>query len=188
MDENFAWENLKRVRHYFLNKYDGTPCTYLLTNEDINKNILLFMNLLNASRDYPYHLQKNLTKKIINNGARMFLYLNSCPYTSRKEYFALFLNQVFKTYIFEPTNTGMILYTLNLIKVSNNDERIIASKILKKLSSIFKLSLVQSQNGHKILTEKTALGNLGWVYTIQFPVRELTFRHLFIKPSSSYFG
>ena len=161
MDENFAWENLKRVRHYFLNKYDGTPCTYLLTNEDINKNILLFMNLLNASRDYPYHLQKNLTKKIINNGARMFIYLNSCSDTLKKEDIAKFYEEVFKKCLFEPTNTGIILHTLNMMKLSTNDERIIASRILKKLSSIFKLTVVQSQNGHKILPRKNALGNIG---------------------------
>ena len=58
--------------------------------------------------------------------------------------------------MFEPTNTGIILYTLNVMKLFPNDERKIASKILEKISTLFKLPLIQSQKHN--LTLESAKG------------------------------
>ena len=144
LDENIAWENVKTVRKIHLIKYAGylSLCQYLLPNENIRENINLFMNLTNASSS---NLQKNLTKDVINRGAKMFIHLNSCPKTVVKETVRLFFNQVFKKFFFEPTNSGIILYTKNAMKRSSNDIRIIASKILEKISTLFELSSIQSQ-------------------------------------------
>ena len=100
------------------------------------------MKLVNASST---NLQKNLTKDVINRGAKMFIHLNSCPGTREKEIFRSFFNQVFKKFFFEPTNSGIILYTKNAMKRSSNDIRIIASKILEKISTLFELPSIQSQ-------------------------------------------
>ena len=112
------------------------------------------MNLVNASSS---SLKKNLTKEVINRGTKMFLYLNSCLKTKTKKVDILeIFQQVFKTYMFEPTNTGIILYTLNVMKLFPNDERKIASKILEKISTLFKLPLIQSQKHN--LTLESAKG------------------------------
>ena len=153
LDQNFSWENVKRVRKdYLMNRHNGS-CKYLLPIEHIDLNVYLFMNLVNASSS---HLQKSLTKEVINNGAKMFLYLNSCPCDQAKAKIYTFFLQVFKKYLYEPTNSGMILYTLNAMKLFSNDGRIISSKVFEKISILFEMSLLQSQKGQ--LKKETTLG------------------------------
>ena len=162
MDHNISSEDVKTVRTGFLDSYnDIDNCTYLLKSEDIKKNILSLINLLNISLPdyddyYHRHRPKTLTKDAINTAAKLFLKLNSCPKISKRENILKFFKQVFKKEVFEPTNSGMILYTLNAMKLFSNDERIIASKILEKVSALFNLTFVQSQNNFKILTEDSA--------------------------------
>ena len=143
LDQSIAWENIETVRNFFLIKYNGYSCHYLLPNENIRENINLFMDLTNASSS---NIKKNLTKEVINCGTVMFLYLNSCPPTTKaiQENYNFF-KEVLKKYLFEPTNSGIILYTLNAMKLFPNDGRIIASKILEKITTLFGLSSIQSQ-------------------------------------------
>ena len=106
-------------------------------------------------------MPKNLTKEAINNGAKMFLYLNSCPRLKDKSNIFTFFQQVFKKSLFEPTNTGIILYMLNAMKLFPNDGRKITSKLLKKVANLLKLSLDQNNKSHEIFTEgSTRLGIL----------------------------
>ena len=153
LDQDTCWEHLKTVRENYLNKNKESSCQkkYLLPNENINENIELFMNLLNVSSS---NLQKNLTKDVINKGAKMFIYLNSCSKTSTKLNLKKFFENVFEKQVFQKsTNSGKILYILRAMKLFSNDGRIIASKILEKISNLFELSLIQSQKDH--LTTKS---------------------------------
>ena len=112
------------------------------------------MDLVNASSS---HFQKNLTKDAINNGAKMYLYLNSCPYDKAKAYYIYnFFSRVFKKFLYEPTNSGMILYTLNAMRLFSNDGRMISSKVLEKISILFEISLFQSKQGQ--LKKETTRG------------------------------
>ena len=112
LDQNIAWENVKKVRNDFIKSYnESSSCKYLLSFKDIKHNTQLFMNLLNAT-----NLQKNLTKEAINRGAKIFLYLNSCPKTKTKDNILDIFKQILKKFKFEPTNSGIILYTLSLIE------------------------------------------------------------------------
>ena len=154
LDHNICWKNLKSVRKIYLDKYKGSSCKYLVPNEIINENIELFMNLVNASSSY---LQKNLTKDVIDKGAKMFIYLNSCSKTSTKDNFKSFFKQVFDKSGYQySTNSGKILYTLNAVKLFSNDGRIISSKVLEKISILFEMSLFQSLNGQ--LKNETTIG------------------------------
>ena len=141
LDQNIAWENVKKVRNDFIKSYnESSSCKYLLSFKDIKHNTQLFMNLSNAT-----NLQKNLTKEAINRGAKIFLYLNSCPKTKTKKRYLTIFKQIFKTSKFESTNSGIILFTLNVMKLFPNDGRKIASKILEKISTLIKLPLIQTQ-------------------------------------------
>ena len=153
MDPNIAWDAIKEERDYYLNytfDYDKT-CTFLIPNDDIEENNWYVMYLLNISASEE---QKNLTKDDINSGAEMFLYLNSCPQTETKEDIETIFERVFKKYLFEPTNSGIVLYTLNAKRRLSNDKRIIASKILEKISTVFNLSLVPLQKDFLNLNEE----------------------------------
>ena len=63
-----------------------------------------------------------------------------------------FLRQVFTKFVFEPTNSGIILYTLSAMKLFTNDGRMIA---LKVLSTFFKMSYFQTKNNSSIFTEES---------------------------------
>ena len=161
MDHKISSENVKKVRTRFLESYNATNCTYLLSNKDINNNILSLINLLNTSSSNPnieYQSPKNLTKDAINSAAKLFLYLNTCPNTTKKENILDFYKQIFKFWFEEPTNLGMILYILNAMRLSSNDERIIASHILEKVSTPLNFSFVQYQNNFEILKEDSIFG------------------------------
>ena len=93
-----------------MNTYKGSYCNTLVPNENIIENNEIFMDLVNVS---SLNLQRNLTKDVINKGAKMFIFLNSCSKTSTKENFLYFFKQVFdKASAQYSTNSGMILYTL----------------------------------------------------------------------------
>ena len=78
----------------------------------------------------------------------MFLYLNSCPPDYAKTKFVLnFFLQIIKKYLYEPTNSGIILYALNAMNLFPNDGRIISAKVLEKISNLFDMSLFQSKQG-----------------------------------------
>ena len=164
MDYKISSENVKKVRTRFLESYkdkNATNCTYLLSNKDINNNILSLINLLNTSSSNPnieYQSPKNLTKDAINSAAKLFLYLNTCPNTTKKENILDFYKQIFKFWFEEPTNLGMILYILNAMRLSSNDERIIASHILEKVSTPLNFSFIQYQNNFEILKEDSIFG------------------------------
>ena len=153
LDARTAWLYVKHVRDTFFNSYN--ECTqHLLPNEDMQKNVKGLMQLLNVT-SAPTHKNK-LAKDIINDGAKMFLFLNSCPNTLKKNNLFLYFKQVFKKVLYEPTKSGMIIYTLKAIKEKSNDGRIIASKILKRVASILKLPYAPSKNGFKVFNKDAA--------------------------------
>ncbi len=180
LDQNSSWETAKKVRTDFLNRDNNLPCQYLLTNEEIKENIRSFINLENETFPHQekanpgfltssttpsyiqYHIPKNLSRDVINNGAKMFLYLNSCHKPQLRTDIYFYFYQVFKKTWFEPTNSGIFLYTLNAMKLFPNDERIIASKILEKVVTQLKLSFVQSQR--VFLSKKAIIGMNSFMY------------------------
>ncbi len=149
LDPNNSWENLKAVRNAFLKKTKSSSCTYLLTNNQIKTNIRSFKSVVKSSTSF---LQKNLTKDVINSGAKMFLYLNSCPKTKSKlRNFETYFSKVFHgraSSFVEPTNSGTILYLLKAMKLFPNDERVIVSKVLEKFLSHCNLP-IPSYNRYK---------------------------------------
>ena len=153
LDLKTAWKHVINARGYFVQNYVESDCTYLLSNEDILKNtqrikLQLFMQLINVSSSSFSKL--DLDKDAINTGAKMFLFLNSCPNTIKQNWLLTFYSQVFKKKLFEPTKSGMIIYLLKAMKEQSSDGREIASKILKKVASMFRLPYAPSQAGFKV--------------------------------------
>ena len=143
LDSKTVWTLVKYARNYFLQGYVESNCTYLLSNENIEKNIQVLMQLSNISSILPQKM--DLTNDVVNSGAKLFLFLNSCPNKPKQDRLYVYFHQVFKKGLFEPTKSGMILYILKAIKEQSSDGRIIASKILEKFASDFKLPYAPSQ-------------------------------------------
>ena len=70
-------------------------------------------------------------------------------------YLKEFFRQVFTRFVYEPTNSGILLYTLNAMKLFPNDGRNIALKVLEKVSSTFRLSYFQSS--YDISTDESTI-------------------------------
>ena len=169
LDQDISWHNLRKVRTNYLSNesLQRSSCEYLVSNEIINENIELFMDLVNASSSN--HHPRNLTKDVINRGAKMFLYLNTCSKTSTKNNFNNFFKPVFEKSRYQySTNSGIILYTLSALKLFSYDGRIIASKILEKISTLFELSLIHSQKNHIILEDTKSTFNIVYVVIAPF--------------------
>lgn len=110
-------------------------------------------------------------------GAKMFLYLNSCSKTSTKQNFEDFFTQVFdKSYYQYSTNSGIILYTLSALKLFSNDGRIIALQILKKISSLLELPLIQLEKDHLTLDAIKSTFNIVYIFIVP------KFRHRYFRP------
>ena len=148
LDQNTTWENVKIVRKHYLAlaNYTESSCTYLIPFEDIEKNIGLSVLQSNLTPTSSYS-QRNLTKDVISSGTRMFLHLNSCPNKKTKEFFKVFFYQVFKKHIYEPTNSGIILYIMNVLKLFSNNGREIALKTLEEVKKLFQSQNQKSYNG-----------------------------------------
>ena len=116
------------------------------------------MYLVNASSSSTY--PQNLSSDVINSGARMFLYLNACPNSDTRYDIKYFFKKVFSNVSFDPTNTGIILYTLNAMKLFSTDGRIIALKLLEKVSNLFKLPFLNFGKSLGISTKETTKGKL----------------------------
>ena len=164
LEENISLESVEKVRANFLASIGNRQlsCYSLLTNRMIKNNILSLIEISNTSSssvNIRYHIQKNLSKEVINRGAKLFIYLNTCPKKSQE------LLESFEDVILintrelvEKTNSEIILFTLNAMKLSSNDGRFIASKILEKVSSLLNLSDFQPQKGYKISTYNNSIG------------------------------
>ena len=105
-----------------------------------------------------YH-PKNLSKDEIDRRAKMFLFLNTCP--TKKDSLKTFFRRVFKKYRFETTNSGIILYTMNAMKLRHSDERNVISEILQKVAKYFKLKYIHSEKKDEIqISDITNIGKM----------------------------
>ena len=130
LDHSFLWKHVKAVRSEYRKKnklHKNCQRKALLSDEERGT---LFNNLqerlrVSSSTDEI----KSLPKSTIEEGGKMFVYLNSCP--------ALHWENFYHHLLFEKTNSEMILLVLNAIKNSRTKgNRAVANKVLVRLADI----------------------------------------------------
>ena len=129
MEYAYFWTLVKAVRsEYRKNQKGQSNCKAFISDEDRKSN---FDNL---QKKLPLFLAtddiKSLPESTIEEGGKMFVYLNSCP--------ALHWQNFYHHLLFSKTNSEMILSVLNAKKKSHTKGgRTIANKLLVRLADIF---------------------------------------------------
>ena len=97
-------------------------CSRQTIIEQTDRRTLAFIELLSEPKSLP--------NSTIEEGGKMFVYLNSCP--------ALHWQNFYYHLLFEKTNSEMILSVLNAMKNSRTKgSRAVANKVLVRLADIF---------------------------------------------------
>ena len=129
LDYVTLWKHVKAARSEYRKKQIlPSYCEAFISDEKRKNNFENLQNYLkvsNATDDI-----KSLPHSIIEEGGKMFVYLNSCP----AEHWQKFYHHL----LFSKTNSEMILSVLNAKKISRTKGgRTIANRFLAKLADIF---------------------------------------------------
>ena len=149
-DQDTIWKHVQTVRVLHLRKYSSNKCSFLVSYNNMTESIISLAKLLNISYISPFKIQ-NISNDVINFGAKMFLFLNNCPNTDIQRQWVLYYQQVFKKYLYEPTNSGIFLYLMKAKKASSGDGRIIAEKVLERFLTMFDFKFFLPNTAKKIL-------------------------------------
>ena len=164
LDHATLWTHVKAARseyrkHHFKDNWNCkldhsqnksgfvTPESFIIKGEiKINfDNLQKYLKVSGTTDDI-----KSLPDSIIEEGGRMFVYLNSCP--------ALHWQNFYHHLLFSKSNSEMILSVLNAKKNSRTKGgRIIANKFLLRLAGIFGFEYKHFAN------ETTWVNNMTWV-------------------------
>ena len=131
LDHSFLWKHVKAVRSEYRKKnelHKNCQGKALLSDEERGT---LFNNLQEHLRvSNPTDEIRSLPNSTIEEGGKMFVYLNSCP--------ALHWQNFYHHLLFEKTNSEMILSVLNAMKNSHTKgSREVANKVLGRINDIF---------------------------------------------------
>ena len=128
-DHAILWNHTKAARSEYRKKQiSPSYCEAFISDEERKTNFDNLQNYLKVS--YVTDYKKSLPDSIIEEGGKMFVYLNSCP--------ALHWQNFYHHLLFSKTNSELILSVLNAKKNSRTKGgRTIANKFLAKLADIF---------------------------------------------------
>ena len=139
LDQSSLWKHVKAVRSEYRNRrsvYKGTvdKCIRykaLLPEEEREINFDNLRESLKVTSSTDEMKIKSLPTSTIEEGGKMFVYLNSCP--------AIHWQNFYHHLLFEKTNSEMILSVLNAMKNSRTKgSRAVANKVLGRLADIFR--------------------------------------------------
>ena len=129
MDHSILWTHVKAARSEYRKKQiKHSNCKAFISVDERKSNFDNLKNILIVS-DTTDDI-KSLPNSIIEEGGKMFVYLNSCP--------ALHWQNFYHHLLFLKTNSEMILSVLNAKKNSlTKGGRTIANRFLVRLADIF---------------------------------------------------
>ena len=129
LDYSLLWKHVKAVRSEYRKETSVKmkECKAFLPNEELEINFDNLAKRLGVSSSTDEI--KPLPNSTIEEGGKMFVYLNSCP--------ALHWQNFYHHLFFEKTNSEMILSVLNAIKNSpTKGSRAVANMVLVRLANI----------------------------------------------------
>ena len=123
-DKDLIWKYVKQTRADYLWNLSQLfySCSSLIKEEDITNNFNILEQILDASNTTEKVLDMDLDT--IEEGAKMFLYLNSCPSS-----FSLKLQEIFKS----SDVYTIIMSTMKLLKSSSGS---ILDSMIKTFNSV----------------------------------------------------
>ena len=149
-DESDIWDNINEVRTTYIKDELFLRCK-LFGGSDTLKTKLIINNFNNLSSLFAVKNVSDETRKlaqsILTTGAKMFIHLNSCPTEP------IYWRNLFVGELLDASISKFYLTTLKIFKTTqSNDAKIIAYKILQKLSSFYPMKHIfpeKSNSGNK---------------------------------------
>ena len=128
LDNTILWKHVKAARSEYRRKqFLHTNCKAFVSDEERKSNFENLQKSLEVSDSTDE--VKSLPDSIIEEGGKMFVYLNSCP--------ALHWQNFYHHLLFSKPNSEMILLVLNAMKNSRTKGgRTVANKFLGRLVDI----------------------------------------------------
>ena len=128
LDNSILWKHVKAARSEYRKKQIlHTNCTAFVSDEERKSNFDNLQKSLEVSDSTDE--VKSLPDSIIEEGGKMFVYLNSCP--------PLYWQNFYHHLLFSMSNPEMILSVLNAMKNSRTKGgRTVANKVLVRLAVI----------------------------------------------------
>lgn len=148
-DSFFLWTQVKAIRSELLKKRKlNKDCkAYVSDGERATnfKNLQERLQVLGVTEEV-----KILPNKIIEEGGKMFVYLNSCP--------AVHWQNFYHHLLFDKSNSEMILSILNAMKnARTKGSRELASKVFVRLADIFEFQFKNFVNRTKWVNNITTV-------------------------------
>ena len=149
LNEDIVWKHSRDIK----DSLSMETCSYLRNITVMRENFKKLSKLLNVSDDSDK--VKDLPRGAILMGADIFMLLNSCP-ASKEESDGL--NHLYSFLIhrepWNPTVSGMILYTINHMKKAPKDMRMISQKLLKYFASQLEFQYILHNETGQILEKE----------------------------------
>ena len=148
-ETSFLWTQVKAIRSELLKKPKlNKNCKAYVSDSEREtnfKNLQERLQVLGVTEEV-----KILPNKIIEEGGKMFVYLNSCP--------ALHWQNYYHHLLFEKSNSEMILSILNAMKnARTKGSRELASKVFVRLADIFQFQYKNFVNRTKWVNNITTV-------------------------------
>ena len=137
LNQSSLWKHVKAVRSEYRNRKSVNKGTVdkcimykaFLREEEMEINFDNLRESLKVTSSTDEMKIKSLPTSLIEEGGKMFVYLNSCP--------AIHWQNFYHHLLFEKTNSEMILSVLNAMKNSRTKgSRAVANKVLVRLADI----------------------------------------------------
>ena len=146
------WIKIREIKGPY-NEKQTNSCFGLVSDDVISEHFQNLSKILNINMDEIDEKVQNLSKKTIQKGVELFLYLNSCENKEVKNYW----KTLYQTMALKPCCFGfsfeyrpikeMLLSTTKAMQFSKSkDGREIANKVVKRFSSDAKFQYLQPNN------------------------------------------
>ena len=137
LNEDIIWKKAMEIKA----NLTFENCSYLRNNSIMEENLMKLSKLLDITDDFEG--AKDLSVEDIEKGAKIYIFLNSCPAqrisgpASEKASDDLKMLYSFLINLepWNPTVSGMILYTINHMKKAPEDLRTISQRLLEYFAS-----------------------------------------------------
>ena len=128
-------------------------CSYLRSNSSMEDNFKNLSKLLNVTNDFEG--AKNLSVGDIEKGAKIFIFLNSCPASKKaSDDLKMLYSFLINLEPWNPTISGMILYTINHMKKASEDLRMISQRLLEYYTSKLGFQYILPADVENILSQE----------------------------------
>ena len=137
VEKNVIWTHISSVRSNYLKQNITTKCYDFISNEAILKNFEILSSMVGneGSEDVKY----NISKSELNEAAKMYFCLNSCP---------SFVEKLYSKVIYR-SDARIPMIASNILKRTEGGLKVKALKIFEKITSVLGFQYISYSRGER---------------------------------------